>query len=185
MSSNITYGPIVPEGQYPPFTIVTPDNHTAWIVIAAALGLICSTFFGGLRVLVRVTISREFGLDDFALFGATGFTILQSSIVMGACSKGLGKALSIVAPNVQVETERMFYASNLFFILAIGLSKISVVCFLQRLSPNKRHKLVFNIVLGILAVWTVASLFSIALDCNLSHPWVSIGEDCSGTVSEQ
>ena len=83
-------GPRVPEGQYPPFAVVAPNDHAAWIIIATALGLVCSLFFGGLRVLVRSAISDGNSLDDCLLYIATILATIQSSIIFGACSKGLG-----------------------------------------------------------------------------------------------
>lgn len=181
MSSN--YGPLVPEGQYPPFAVVTPDDHSAWIIIAAALGLVCSLIFGALRIVVRLTISPKFKLDDYSLLVATLLTIIQSSIVLGACSRGLGKSVDLLPLEEQNEVQRMYYTSNLFFVLALGMSKMSVVFFLLRLSPVKRHKLAFNLTLGMTAAWTIASFFAVALQCNLQHAWLSVNEDCTATVS--
>lgn len=180
----MNYGPVVPEGQYPPFAVATPDDQSAWIIVAAALGLVCSLFFGGLRLLIRLTIHREFGLDDFTLGAATLLAIVQSSIILGACSKGLGKSIDILSLGAQNEVQGMYYASNLFFIIVLGLSKISVVSFLLRLSPYKhQHKLVFMGAIAVLSAWTAGSFFAVALQCNLEHAWLSVNEECTGTVS--
>ena len=176
-------GPRVPEGQYPPFAVVAPNDHAAWIIIATAHGLVCSLFFGGLRVLVRSTISDRNSLDDYLLYIATILATIQSSIIFGACSKGLGKAVDLVSPEGQNEVQSMYYASNLFFIMAIGLSKISIVHLLHRISPIKQHKLVFNIGMGLIAAWTIGSVLAIALQCNLQHPWTIIEEKCPGIVT--
>jgi len=178
------YGPVVPEGQYPPFAVVTPDDQSAWILIAAALGLVCSLFFGGLRFFVRLTIDREFGLDDFILGAATVLAVIQSSIILIACSKGLGKSIDLLSLGAQNEVQGMYYASNLFFIIILGLSKISVVAFLLRLSPYKHHhKLVFKSAIVVLVAWTAGSFIAVALQCSLEHAWLSVNEDCTGTVS--
>lgn len=181
---SLTYGPIVPEGQYPPFAVVTPDDHSAWIIITAVLGLICSLFFGTIRILVRLTINPKFKLDDYSLFAATFLTIIQSSIILGACHKGLGKSLDLVPVESHNEVQQMYYTSNLFLTLALGLSKISVVCFLLRLSPTiKRHQLVFKTAIGVIVLWTAGAFLIVALQCDLQHPWTSVGQKCSRTVS--
>ena len=176
-------GSTVPEGQYPSFAAVTPNNHAAWIIIATALSLVCGLFFCGLRVLARSAISDDFGSDDYMLYAATVLATTQSSIILGACSKGLGKAVDLVPLEAQNEVQKMYYTSNLFFIMAIGLSKISVVRLLHRISRIKQHRLVFNIAVGLIAVWTIASLLAIALQCDLQHPWTSVEEECPGIVS--
>lgn len=176
-------GLIVPEGYSPPFATITPDDHTAWILIATALSLACYLFFGGIRVLVRVTISHGFDVDDYVLCAATVFAIIQSSLVLGACSKGLGKSVDLVSPEAQESVQKLYYTSNLFFFLVIGIAKISVICFLSRISRMRQHRLVFNIAMGLIAAWTFGSLLAMALQCNLGNSWIIVGQDCSGTVS--
>ncbi len=180
--SSPSYGPIVPEGQYPPFAVVTPDDHSAWIIIAAALGLTSILMFGAIRVLVRQTFSPQYGLDDITIAASTILAIIQSSIILGACSEGLGKSLQLLSPEAQIEVQRMYYTSNLLFVLALGFSKSSVVFFLRRLTAAKHHKLVFDAVTVFIAAWTIGSFFALALQCNISRPWVSAGETCSGAV---
>lgn len=116
------------------------------------------------------------------LYVATVFATIQSSIILAACSKGLGKAVHLVSPEAQDEVQKMYYTSNLFFLMAIGFSKISVVCFLHRLSQILKHRLVFNIAMGLIVAWTVGSMLAIALQCDLRHPWISIDEECPGIV---
>lgn len=183
--SDVTYGPIVPEGQYPPFAVVTPDDHSAWIIIAAALGLTSSLVFGAIRVFVRQTISPQYGLDDISLAASTILAVIQSSIVLGACSEGLGKSLRLFSPETQTEVQRMYYTSNLFYILALGLSKSSIIFFLRRLTAARKHKRVFDTANVLVALWTIGSFFAIALQCNLSHPWISTDGTCSGTVRQR
>jgi hypothetical protein len=139
-------------------------------LIATALGLACYLFFGGMRILVRVTISHGFDLDDYVLCAATILAIIQSSLVLGACSKGLGKSVDLVSQEAREDVQKIYYTSNLFFILVIGLSKISVICFLGRISRMKQHRIVFNVAMGIIAAWVFGSLFAMALQCDLQTP---------------
>jgi hypothetical protein len=78
--------------------------------------------------------------------------------------------------------QQLYYVSTIFLMIGLGLSKLSVVFFLLRLSPARRHKLVFYGVAGVVAAWTVASIFTLALQCNISHPWITVGERCTGVV---
>jgi len=181
MSSETTF--IVPEGHSPPFATITPDDHSAWILIATALCLACYLFFAGIRILVRVTISHGFDMDDYVLGAATVCAIIQSSIVLGACSKGLGKSVDLVSPDAAESVQKMYYTSNIFFFLVIGLAKISVICFLSRISRMRQHRLVFNIAIGLIGAWTLGSLIAMAVQCELGRSWIMVGQDCSGTVS--
>ena len=177
-----TQGPIVPDGQHPPFAVVTPDDHAAWIIIATALGLVTFLFFCFVRVVVRFTISHGLGMDDYVLYAATVLGVIQSSIILGACAKGLGKSLHLVSAKAQGEVQQMYYASNFFWLLAIGLSKISVICLLHRITRVQQHRRIFNGVMSFIAAWTIASIVSIALQCNLGHPWTIVNEKCPKIV---
>lgn len=76
----------------------------------------------------------------------------------------------------------MYYASNLFFALALGLSKLSVGLLLFRLTSVRFHKLIFMGVMAFIAVWTIAAFLTSALQCDLSHPWIIIGARCTDPV---
>jgi hypothetical protein len=76
----------------------------------------------------------------------------------------------------------MYYTSELFFVIALGLSKISMSFFLLRLTMYKNHRKVYYSVAALIAAWTVASLFAIALKCDLGHPWIILDEKCPGEV---
>ncbi|KAK5069183.1 hypothetical protein LTR64_008663 [Lithohypha guttulata] len=181
-ASNETYGPIVPEGQHAPFAVVTPDQHAAWIIIATAVGMSCSLFFGLIRFGVRKWIAPKFGLDDYTLGGSSALMVIQSAILLGACSNGLGNSIDLITEEAQAKVQSLYYASNLFFILALGLSKVSVVFFLRRISRAKHHKLAYDVVIGLHVLWTVGSFLALALQCDLSSPWTVIGRDCGTGV---
>ena len=76
----------MPPGQHPPFAVVPPEDHDAYILIATAIGLACVLLFLGIRVFVRQTVSLGFGLDDTFLGAATLLAIIQSTLLFIACS---------------------------------------------------------------------------------------------------
>jgi hypothetical protein len=78
---------------------------------------------------------------------------------------------------------QMYYVSILFFVIALGLSKISVAFLLLHLTPQKEHHRVLHVIIALIAAWTVASTFAVALQCNLSHPWILVQETCQGAVT--
>lgn len=76
----------------------------------------------------------------------------------------------------------MYYTSNLLFVLALGLSKLSVGLLLLRLTSVRLHKVIFTSVMAFITSWTFAAVFTEALQCNLSKPWITIGERCTNSV---
>lgn len=131
------FPPVVPEGQSPPFAVVTPTDHSAWIIIATALGFSCVLLFSFIRLGVRLTIAPPFGLDDVFLGAATVslpsirympwifsddiffwsrlvtdqhaqvVSFAQTSTVLYAVSLGLGKSIELVKPERLVQVQKV------------------------------------------------------------------------------
>ena len=62
---------IIPPGQHPPFAIVTEDDHRAWILVAAALGVSFTLVTILTRILIRLFVNKGWGLDDTLCMGST------------------------------------------------------------------------------------------------------------------
>lgn len=76
----------------------------------------------------------------------------------------------------------MCYTSLVLFIVSLGLSKSSVVVLLGSLTPDQKHKKIFRAAIGLMVAWTISSTFAVALQCNLTYPWRTIGERCDNAV---
>lgn len=68
--------------------------------------------------------------------------------------------------------------------MAIASSKASIASLLLRLCAEKKQKLLFTGALASNGLLLVASIFAMAFQCDVSRPWVLIGEQCDGVVSE-
>ena len=126
---------------------------------------------------------------------------IQSAIILSACSYGLGKSIELLSDKNLIKVQQvrfcraphdtappltlpqMYYVSILFFVISLGLSKISVAFLLLHLTPKKEHGRFLHVIIVLIAAWTVASTFAVALQCNLSHPWILIQETCQGAVT--
>ncbi|OCT48690.1 hypothetical protein CLCR_04817 [Cladophialophora carrionii] len=180
MSATTGAGLVLPPGYSPPFYEVTDTDHTAWIIIATALCLCWLLLFAAIRLFIRCTITPGCGLDDVSVAIATTLAVIQSSIMLGACSDGLGRSVELIPPVMLEKVQKSYYAGNIFFTLALGLSKMSVVFFLNRLTVVRTQKLVFHVLTAFIAAWTVGSTFAVALQCDLHHPWLIVDEQCPG-----
>ncbi|KAK0261592.1 hypothetical protein LTR35_017845 [Friedmanniomyces endolithicus] len=169
---------ITPAGQYPLFTVVTEADHTAWIVIATALGIPIILVFGAIRIFVRRTAGV--GFDDILLALATFFAIVQASIILSACSYGLGKGVDLIQQKALGKIQQLYYASTIFFIIALALSKGSVAALLLRLCATDIHRHILKAVLAYVAILMTASILIVALQCDLTHPWALVQEKCPG-----
>lgn len=128
-----------------PYATVTEHDHTAWIYIAAILGIVYSLIFCGIRVVARRSTGRSFGTDEAALLVGTvsrGHTfskvctkrtvqletlandsatqciaVIQSITTIIAGNDGLGKSWDLVIPSLQGRIQKV--------IEAMGKSKVT------------------------------------------------------------
>ncbi|KAF2719685.1 hypothetical protein K431DRAFT_339875 [Polychaeton citri CBS 116435] len=159
-------GSIRPIRTIPAFAPISDNENRAWIIIATALGLPMTLLSSTLGAFIRSTINRGWGPDDIALAASTAISWVQSSLILAACSKGLGTSLQEI-PLIQ-----LYYASNLLFLVSLGLSKISG--FLLAL---------LHIMLGLVAIWTLAALFAVAFQCGGSQPWLVASRSCGSSTA--
>lgn len=147
-------GFIIPPGYSPPFAIVTDSDHTAWILIATALGLACSLLFGGIRTFIRCTICPGVRWDDVLLASATvslhfsksvyfsSFTqhhvltrviqilaIFESSIILDATSHGLGRSIELIPTHNHSKVQQVRYAIELSAYHRLSIYSCTIVEF--------------------------------------------------------
>lgn len=75
------------------------------------------------------------------------------------------------------------YASDILYLLALFLSKASVVLLIIRLTPKKPQIRLLQGLLAFSTLWVVISIFVVALRCDLAHPWIQYNVKCPGLVS--
>ena len=123
-----------PSNNFPPFSVVTDNDHSAWIIIATALGMACVLFFTAARTVFRYMTTSEFRLDDTLLVcsvvsdraqwiplvlrsdscfypraDSTGkfLAIIQSSVVLYGCSLGLGASMAHMTQETQTRIQKV------------------------------------------------------------------------------
>lgn len=72
------------------------------------------------------------------------------------------------------------YASSILYLIALCLSKCSVVALVMRLTSNSKHMLVGWINIGAATIWAVSSILLISINCSPSGPLANLEEQCSG-----
>lgn len=78
------------------------------------------------------------------------------------------------------DREQSFYASQLLTIPALGLCKSSIAYFIMRLTPQTSVRTALYIFLICTSLWIIASLFTLALQCDLHVPWSLSSGACEG-----
>ncbi|KAI0432915.1 hypothetical protein F5Y09DRAFT_121311 [Xylaria sp. FL1042] len=126
----------------------------------------------GLRIYVRIFMSKSFSYDDYAMcFAFAGFITL-CSLTLISLKYGYGD--DQVQPWYNVaEATRFFVASTITYVIALYVAKISVALVLLRIavtSKGVRTLLICSIVA--LTIWTTVTTFLVAFQCvPLSVAW--------------
>ncbi|OCL15262.1 hypothetical protein AOQ84DRAFT_329710 [Glonium stellatum] len=169
----------LPTGYSAPPSIVSENDHSAWITITAALGLCCVMLCLIMRVYVRTQISPPFGWDDSSLIAATVGCVIQSAVVFLEVSQSFGKSIDLISAPDLVTVEKTVYVNDILFLISMSISKACIALLFMRLSPGKNHIKVSKFALISSIVWAVVSIFMVALKCNLSQPWVEYNQKCT------
>ncbi|KAI0809321.1 hypothetical protein GGR55DRAFT_168942 [Xylaria sp. FL0064] len=126
----------------------------------------------GLRIYVRVFISKSFGYDDYAMVVAFAGFVTLCSLTIVSLNYGYGD--ETMEPWYDVaQATRFFVASTITYVIALYVAKISVALVLLRIavtSKGVRTLLICSIVA--LSIWTTVTTFLVAFQCvPLSVAW--------------
>ncbi|OOF93883.1 hypothetical protein ASPCADRAFT_7374 [Aspergillus carbonarius ITEM 5010] len=170
-------GASLPPGVSPPLTEDNDHNHNGLIVIITSLALFLVLASLGIRLFA----SSKRGLilkDDYVLLAVVICACTQISLVLLQVHYGWGKSEEMILPGDYAQMEKVGYATDLFYVLVLGLSKVGTMLFYQNLSLE-RTKWMINVVLSACAVWTIVAILLLAIRCS-DHPWSDIDKECSG-----
>jgi hypothetical protein len=108
--------------------------------------------------------------------------IIVFAITLVSVSKGNGNSIQFISPSDLVKVQQIQYAVDLLYIFVLFGSRASVILLIARLQ-DASWKLQWKVTVAILGVWAIASLFMIALKCDLHYPWLEYGNvQCTGLV---
>ncbi|PWY77308.1 hypothetical protein BO94DRAFT_588639 [Aspergillus sclerotioniger CBS 115572] len=167
----------LPPGVSPPLTEDNDHNHNGLIVIITSLALFLILASLGIRLFA----SSKRGLilkDDYVLFAVVICACTQVSLVLLQVHYGWGKSEEMILPGDYTQMEKVGYATDLFYVLVLGLSKVGTMLFYQNLSLERTRWMV-NVVLSCCAVWTIVAILLLGIRCS-THPWNDIDRECGG-----
>jgi hypothetical protein len=80
---------------------------------------------------------------------------------------------------------KLYYASNVFFLVALDMSKLSNMLFFRRLtSPGSKLRLYNLAAITLLLVSTVVFLLATTLQCNIHSAWTILDAQCTNWVRD-
>jgi len=114
-------------------------------------------------------------------FAAAIFCIIQCALVWSGVIQGNGKNIDLLDSKHLEHVQKIQYATDIFYIVILYLSRASIIFLLERLQ-GLGLKPIWKISFAVLSLWFVASVFAVALKCDLSQPWIEYNAQCSGLL---
>ncbi|KAH7323733.1 hypothetical protein BKA65DRAFT_407465 [Rhexocercosporidium sp. MPI-PUGE-AT-0058] len=134
------------------------------------------------RVISKYTIVRRATVDDGLILATMVIAGLHTIMLSSMVANGLGTPQSTLSDNELISVEKFGYTSQLLYILALALGKLSTVVYLRALSPVARFAIVNQIIEAFVVLWAFVTEFAIAFQCALPTPWATITSKCFNTV---
>jgi hypothetical protein len=187
MASGAPATPSLLPGQSPPLFTITSSDQAGTIVVVTGVCLVTAVVSVLIRAYILVQFSgTRINWDDWAIVVALLFAIIQSSLVQQEAHTGLGRTIIEITSHQARKIQQTQFADQIFYIISVWVSKISVALFFLRLSPLRSNR---RIALGIIAavgVSGIAAILVISIVCDLSQPWryfTTQGVTCTAPVS--
>lgn len=74
------------------------------------------------------------------------------------------------------------YASQLLYVPALCLAKLSILIYLRALSPDTPFAILNRILEVFIVIWGISTEFALAFQCRLPNPWTVISGRCFNMV---
>lgn len=123
-----------------------------------------TVLFFTVRIIARLRTSGV-GPDDWMMVAAVSAYLVDTATGIEINLSGSGIHTYYLAPSEISEALKWFYISELFYLVAITLTKLSLLLFFRRIFPNKKLKIGTWIVGGFILASNFAMLMTLTFQC--------------------
>ncbi|KAF1943503.1 hypothetical protein EJ02DRAFT_129282 [Clathrospora elynae] len=158
----------------PANALITAQDHgtilamVAWFL--ACLVALCTA----VRLIARHRLPhlRQFPLSDDAIIVAASLcTVVSAVIISTAVDSGLGKRRCLLTSADMEQIQLKVYVSTLLSILAIGISKFSMLLYLFRITEITLQRVGVTAIGVFVSLWTIVVLAGTVFQCEMPKPW--------------
>ncbi|KAH7397235.1 hypothetical protein BKA66DRAFT_408993 [Pyrenochaeta sp. MPI-SDFR-AT-0127] len=115
---------------------------------------------------------RQISWDDATMALVVVLAIPPAVFAHFLVQNGLGRDMWTLEAHQITNVLHFYYAGEIFYVLALGISKISILCFYLRVFPSKNFRRVIYGVMGLSVAYTIAFFFATTFQCvPLSYAW--------------
>ncbi|EOD49529.1 putative cfem domain-containing protein [Neofusicoccum parvum] len=115
---------------------------------------------------------RQVSWDDATMALVVVLAIPPAVFAPVLVSNGLGKDIWTLKPVQITNVLKFYYFGEIFYVVALGISKISILFFYLRVFPAKDFRNIIFAVMGLSVAYTIAFGFATAFQCwPISYAW--------------
>ena len=157
-------------------------NKTLEVKVLGPTLCLIAIIFVAIRIIARRPfVSDLFGWDDALIIAALAFAMPVGVTHIYLARYGLGKDIWTVPFGHITDMLRLFYVSEIFYLFATVLTKISILVFYLRVFTSHRFQMVAKAVIVITAAFCFSILFPLLFQCTpVSHAWTRWTGDGKG-----
>jgi len=154
-------------------------GHGSTISIVTLVLLAATVLSVTTRLGMKFFTIRKFETDDLVILVALVFSVGQSIAVLIQSLNGLGEHMNTLTAHRLDVFQKTGYASDILYVISLGLSKVSVLFLLLQISPEMGHERRFLQANGVFVlVWALVGIFAAAFQCKTPETWQIIKGSC-------
>jgi len=147
-------------------------NIINWFVAFANI------LFVGTRIGMKSLRSLKLGIDDLIILLSMTMSLGIVVAVTLQTSNGLGRHEASLTAKQLEAYQKSGYSGDIFYILTMTFSKISIILLLSLITPIKVHKKFIYAVGGVIVVWGFTATFVALFQCHVPDVWKTLGDQC-------
>lgn len=150
--------------------LITDDDKSALIEVVTLMFMVLAILACLVRTGTKLYMIKTVKLDDILVIAATILAIAQSVTILIGTGTGLGQRYKTLDASQSEGFLKVEYAASLFFILSIGLAKVSGAMSIHNMAQN-RQKIFIRVCEIVCAIWTASAFFVVLFGCEMPAPW--------------
>ncbi|KAH8662916.1 hypothetical protein BGZ60DRAFT_530069 [Tricladium varicosporioides] len=128
-----------------------------------------TTIFMIARVFARMKLEIGLGPDDWFMIAAYVMYVVDIAMAFGVALNGFGQHMYYLTPHQISQSLRFFYFAEIFYHLAITLTKLSLLLFFLRIFTAKAQKMAIWGLFGFVVVSNTAMVLVAIFQCTPIH----------------
>jgi len=163
-------------------SVVTSGNFAPLVNVVNWFTAVATALFVVTRIVTKLVRSLKISNDDVILIISTIFSFAVVAAVTIQTSNGLGKHEDALSASELEAYQKSEYSVDIFYILSLTLSKVSVLLLLQLITPVRTHIRVIYTLGCLILVWGITSFFVAVFQCKAPDVWQILGQNCINEV---